>query len=58
MDYEQQVLDFAKNANLSLTSRYIGHMKYFDNDKQERSVFECTLKMINILTLSNLDKVL
>jgi len=44
MDYQQQALDFAKNTNLTLTSRYIGHMKYFDNDKQERAVFECTLK--------------
>ena len=44
MNYEQQANDVANEMGLTLTSRYLGHMKHFENDEQERAVFECTIE--------------
>jgi len=42
-NYEKQAEDFLTKTKTKFNHRYLGHFKYFDDDKQERDVYEIIL---------------
>jgi hypothetical protein len=44
MNYQKQALDFAKKHGITLTINSWDYKKHFQDDTQERYVFNCTLK--------------
>lgn len=42
-DYNQQAIDFLTISNTAFSAKYIKTGKYFDDDKEERDIYEITL---------------
>lgn len=41
--YEQQAIDFLAISNTEFSAKYLRTGKYFDNDKEDRDIYEITL---------------
>jgi len=46
-DYEKQANDFLKKTGSTLSVNFLKHGKHFDNDKEDRDIYTCTLKRGN-----------
>lgn len=42
-DYEQQAIDFLNTSSTVFSAKYLQTGKYFDDDKEERDIYEITL---------------
>lgn len=43
-NYEQQAADFLAATGTTLTVNFLKHGKHFDDDKEERDIYQCELK--------------
>lgn len=43
-DYQKQAQDFLDKTGAKLSISYLRHGKYFDDDKDSRDIYSCTLK--------------
>jgi len=43
-DYQKQAQDFLDKTGAKLSISYLKHGKYFDDDKDSRDIYSCTLK--------------
>ncbi len=43
-DYKKQANDFLTETSTTFTATFLKHGKHFDNDKDSRDIFKCTLK--------------
>lgn len=46
-DYQKQAQDFLKKTGAKLSVKFLKHDKYFDDDKESRDIYSCTLKRGN-----------